>query len=447
MFTSTLNFSKTQKLVIYDSPYFHDAIPKYCRLQDYFRIIDLNNDNDILWWMYQFPKIALISSLAESTNATLVSGEEVKPEEYGQYPQIKIHHTAHWSSVRDYRNRSYQITDKLPPGVHLVKVREIEWNFVYCSIDRQEKISVWDFTIFADPLDSWTWLWLITAFIIIVPLSGKKLSRTIMPAISATLSLGTTAPSRKSQLFLLWMVACMLIGNLYSGEITSKVMVPPKDVLITHFDQLEEMNFAALHRDRDRHMLPSLMEFLGKGGSPIKRIIRGLLEKVEFLSALEIYGALAHDKRRLAYVSQWPSVHSLIWTHNVINDWYSSGHRMKKSTRKCHVGKELASISERFVIFLPPENLRLVMAFVKIVESGIYQRWDQEEQGLLHSFRVQDRVRIKSPTKIFERETANPKAQSLTGKMLTMFLLWIVCIFISIVGFCSELGFQSTFDT
>lgn len=434
------------QFVVYDNPCLHEAIPQYTRFRDYFR----NGSSQFLIWnIWWYPHIAVVKIISESVNATLVSGQEVvTSESTGTFPQVKIEDSIFWSRLKNYRNRYYDMDHGIPEGVRLVKIDPVPWNFVVCTVSRKERISLWDFSLFLSPLDSWTWLLLITCFFFVVQLSGE-FSRVIMPIVSAIFSNAVQTIPGKSVIFIIWIGACMLLGNLYSGELTSKIMVPPKDEVITYFRQLEEQNYTALVPMGFTPFMKSLgkRNFSKLSPGPGK-VIRRLTRRPIFVEDKLVPEILAFDKRRLVTIGPWPRIHVVPWTNQYRQSQagFDNPENKNKKPKICHVGKELAHWSEQFFIFLPPQNFLLVQAFQKLVESGIYQRWDQEMIGLMHSRRVQDRVRVKSPTIVLEMEQVQLKPQAMKGKVVTMFLLWSVCLVISLSGFCVEIVTKSGFS-
>lgn len=441
------NIRTKQKIVFQDGnsrlrlSSFHEIIANYSRIREYYRA---GKNSEKMWDIGNYPGIVVANIIAESANATLITKLEAK-EKWGfeSYPEIRVTYTAIWARIQDHKNDSHHFIDKVPQGVRIAQILASGWNFLYADLTKQEKISVWDFRLFTDPLDVWTWLLLQTAYLFVVPLSGH-FSGVIMPALAATLSFGTTGPPTKSKIFLLWMLTCMLFGNLYSGELTSKIMIPPKDEVMTEFRQLVERNytmamlFSGAINSSDALNVKIAQEFLAKRRSRTGKILKRLFDKAIYLDIRDIPKTLAFREGNFAVMGSWPSVHMILWRYNYLIQSHG------KVKRKCHIGRELLKASEKFFIFLPPQSHILAEKFMKIQEAGIYKRWSVEENGLMHSMRVQDRLRVKSPTTILEiRNTQEDcQAQALEGKMITLFLLWGVCIVISWFGFITELIFK-----
>lgn len=416
-----------QKFVVYNGVFSSEfdiqkAISSYSRLADYHSAASL----DHAWNFRFYPRITVLNILAKAANATMTYGDKL----VDKHPQIKLLPSSIWSPLVDYQNKSYNMSgDKFPQNVLIIKVEPNNCAFIYCDFIRQEDISEWDFTLLLIPFDKRTWLLLIIVFLVVVPLSGK-FSSVIMPILSATFSIGTTGLAEKSKIFILWMAMCMILGNMYSGEVTSKIMVPPKDAVLTEFWQLEDRNYTAIAPQSTNQMLGNVINYLENIRSTSGQIAKRLLETVKIVDAQIINEILLFNTSRFVVIGPWTYIHLV--------DWSCRSLARNQEERKCHLGKELVQMGDNFVIFLPPRNSELATTYQKLIEAGIHQRWDQEVNGIMHSQRVQDRVRVKSPTTILE-EAVPVKAQRLKGKMVTMFLLWGVCVIISLIGFGLEL--------
>lgn len=427
--------------LVYDSAFpVKSIVQYYSGLRDIYRSASGGTTNDLL--LNYYPNIIFINLLAIYINASLVTPQELNTTDF-KYPQVISTITVFWATLRNYQNETLNFTAKIPPGVRVVGTENILWNFAYCHKQKQEHGSHWDFTIFLEPFDKWTWALLLIAFIVVVPLSGK-VSRTIMSVVSAALSSGTKGLSNQSKLFILWAGMCMILTNFYLGQLTSKVTVPPKGNLMTHFHQLQQNNYTIIAPEEVRNYLRSTILYFTRSTSKTGKVFRKLLEKVVLVPSNKIYGALELDQGRVFTIASWSAVHSVNWIR--AEGATSSGQRLK-TDRKCHVGQELLKVSEQFLIFIPPRNSKLVGGLQRLLQAGIYQRWTYEENGLWHSRRVQDRVRVKSPTKILDLEVTLIPAEGLKGKMATMFLLWCACISLSMILLCAEVTLKvgSTF--
>lgn len=426
-----------QKLLLFNNSFVDAAIAYYTRLRDYFRPHKGINGDIFMWTMVCYPKVVVVNILAEAVNATIVPPEH---EQNAEYSEIRFYYSSFWNQRENDVLNDTNLTHEFPVGYQMAQVDAVGWGFIYTDITKKEKISVFDFSLFTAPLDWWAWLFLLCAFVLIVPLTGK-ISRVIMPLASATLSPGTRGPPTKSKIFFLWVASCMVLGNIYSGELTSKMMVPLKDIVMTKFIELEQNNYTAIIPVNVEQWLPGI----NLDGADLTRSFPGnvaqrLTKNAEQINDTKIHEALVMNNRRHVAVGPWPGTHTIAWIYGLLKARHPEIENFAR--RVSHIGGELEQIGEQFFLFLPPDNLELFKAFRRLFESGIYQRWDQEELALMHSSRVQDRVRVKSPTKM-EPEIDPFEPQKLKGKVITMFLLWEVCIVISLIGFFCEVTFRN----
>lgn len=106
------------------------------------------------------------------------------------------------------------------------------------------------------------------------------------------------------------------------------------------------------------------------------------------------------------------------------------------------MGDELVDSGERYFVILPPRSGLLSRAFQKLLASGIMQRWEDEGNSIAVSERVQDRTRVKSKTRIINDDNVSPIALAMEGKMLTVFLVWAICILGCMACLLSEILFK-----
>lgn len=323
------------KFAIYNSIFLGDAISNYSRLRNYFKP---DPSGHRTWHLEYYPSIIVAHTIAQSVNATLVSKDKLGLNESSLHPEFQYYYPAFWDSPEQFRKETYKLTGKNVTGFQLSEVLSLNCAFVYSDVPHNEKITAWEFSLFTDPLDWWTWLLLVIAFLFVAPLSGK-FTKIIMPITSATLSLGTMGPPTKSKIFLAWMGLCMLVGNLYSGEITSKIMVPPKEEVMTHFRQLEQQNFTMILPGNLSWWIPGfqvkhLAKLRSEAGKVIQRLLTG--PRVRILQIQKIPRALGFDDNRLGILLPRPEAQVLVWIYNHNREQYARGME-KKVERKCFV--------------------------------------------------------------------------------------------------------------
>lgn len=138
----------------------------------------------------------------------------------------------------------------------------------------------------------------------------------------------------------------------------------------------------------------------------------------------------------------WPYLVSMI---NRANDllW-----QKKVKDRHCYVGKELISSGQVFFAISPPNSKKMRKITLSLVEVGIYKYWRDESIQLAYSQRVQDRVKVVSPTRLkYNNSMTAFTALGMKGKVLTVFFLWAVCILLSCTCFVMEKWVVKRFST
>lgn len=83
-----------------------------------------------------------------------------------------------------------------------------------------------------------------------------KFKAIFLAAICAILNTGVAIPQGFSNpaLFILWMLICSILDNLYTGQMTSYVIAPPRGKPIATIMELEENNYRLLPYKHQRRM-------------------------------------------------------------------------------------------------------------------------------------------------------------------------------------------------
>lgn len=426
------------KYIIYhsSSPLDHNIQrDHFTELRDFYRTSEKWSVQD--WELSRYPQVITLSLLSTYFNISLLLAPEAMQLNLQNQPEIqRVSSSEFWGPIRTIDNRTFNLSESIPAGVGLIEVITTESLFVYCDISKSDKMSIWNFWIFLDPSDKKSWCLFFASFLMVIPLSGK-ISRVIMPILSATLSIGTQAPVPKSKIFLIWMGSCMLLTSFYSAEITGDLTVPPEDDLMTHFHHLKERDYTMVFPKPLEGILTSINLYLNRSPSPIGKVVKWLLAKgVVNVEHGKVFNFLVCDPRKLVAIGPWPLMLSIGWLD-------TKEDCAEASKRTCHISEEMEKAGEDFYVFLPPQNSKFVDGLMHLLEAGIHQRWIQEENGLLHSMRVQDRVRVKSPFNVVEKKDNEAPPQKLKGKMFTLFLLWGVGLVLSLISFFFEVSLLS----
>lgn len=320
-------------------------------------------------------------------------------------------------------------------------------SFFYCALPKFVAVRPWKFTLFTEPFDLWTWILLSISFAIVFSLlstkwfTNKEFSRRsmFMLLFSGTLQLGTQSLPTHSHIFMLWLATSMVCVCYYTGEITSEVISPPRDDVITTFTELEKNNLTLCNINpiRRQTLLSTALSL-----NPSSRLRKSILYHLE--SGISGDFSLNIEKNKEFYFGgRWFTVPwwqvSLLYSKYLLRLLTAKGATETQKRTRCHVGQELIRVDEEFVAFLPPGNLELMEAYKKLVEAGIVSRFLDENDDMMSSERVQDRSQRIGRTKVRKIFEAQDTTLSLQSKLRTVFLFWVVCIICCVVGFLCEL--------
>lgn len=404
--------------------------------------------------------------VAKGANATLVAAnhpqyeKEIKslPANTRYIPNLRVCGSAGmnvadiWGNYRSILESRTNSDRELPV---FVARDALAFNYMYCNLIRRKWDSWWDFTIFTDPLDFWNWIFLLLSLILVsLVLSKSHFRSNIFSAFLASLAILLTNNAgdvRNSKLFVIWMMSTLILVNIYSGEITSQIVRPPPENVMTHWNELEENNYTIVFNGEFiQDIMTSTVSILGKNtfAQDNVRVMKRLLSNI----LLYPYGddverlipKLIDNQRKVAQVSGWPFV---MWSATTANHVISTKERKlpkgKVKSKKCYVGKDLIETGEEYGVFLPPGNAQFAGIYQKLVDAGIVGRWLWEFFAKAYAWRVQDRVRIINPVTILEEHATTIESMKLEGKSVTIFLLWIFCIVGCVLLFLGEMSWIS----
>lgn len=164
--------------------------------------------------------------------------------------------------------------------------------------------------------------------------------------------------------------------------------------------------------------------------------LKGLLQNVKVLrDEQKFLKTLAFGSYKVATVVRWPFA---LYTAVKANDILYQNMPFKR--RQCFVGNELVHSGPYYYGFLPPgDHLRLRDIFMALLEAGIVDLWRKEFFGLAYSpGRVQDKLRVKSPINILTDDHEQLLALKVQGKIITVFLIWMLCLVLAALSFSLE---------
>lgn len=311
-----------------------------------------------------------------------------------------------------------------------IKKSNYVMNFAYCSFTRQQLQSTWNFSIFSNPFDMWTWLVLVLIILLVSWLVSRLNHRnffvTFLSAL-ATLLDNEMTHIFHSKLYVLWLFTSLLIFDLYLGAITSQVIAPPEEAYFTKLADLERNNFTLVFPNPGyfREINQTLAKMETNLHPPQKiKVIKELLKTSNIINF--------DGGNFIKAIAETPSTAAFLWwPHAIFVATRAIDHNIRLKgilrRKKCFVGKDMFRAGEVFVAFIPPGSVRIGRVFQELLAFGIVQWWEQEYYGLLQSARVQDRARVKSWTRLAKEETS-VEALKMKGKPVIIFFLWILCL-------------------
>lgn len=390
--------------------------------------------------------------VATALNATLIaSGHPEYQEEFGTNPRILpgLQHYDHDErTIEHVWNKFYcpfsNKSCKNPAGgrepAGMVLVQKFPFNFVYCGTPMMRHNSFWNFSLFTDPFDCWTWLSTIVTLVCVSFLAFAHPSNVnfyvgFFLSLSALFE-GGVAVKGHSILFTIWMLAGVLLATLYSGHVTSKVISPIPEESLTELRQLESDNFTLIF---DSSVWPDMLNSSvhAQTGSDYAPEEITTLGRIMSSSGIELYDKpefiyeLAISTRKVASAMLWPWTLGVATAASKIAFENDKPNLVDRNIRKkCYIGKKLIPSGEAVFGFTPPGSYDLSVAFQKLVEAGLVYRFIDEYFAQIHSSRVQDRQRVISPTNLADgRKSFVPL--SMVGETAAILRLWMLCLGIS----------------
>lgn len=409
--------------------------------------------------LYHFPWLILANTIAEGVNATLITPDCCR-QPVSKFPWILQTYSATEAATEGgsaltilerYMGLKFpklgtpkryleptKATSELP---RFSLVSQEYMNFFYCGVPKKRRTYPWKFNLFTDPLDHWTWIFLLVFFLFIASIltyhdfNNEEAPEIAQVLFSATLQLGTHRFSRHSGLLTLWMGATMFLVFIYSGEITSTLIRPSENDIMTTFSDLRNQNYTPyISTAMNLGILKSTLLSM-KSSSPTRKNIEYFLQNMEMDNTWNPLENSVFGSQRFSIDWCELILESLHRSHEIIERGSTTPWQ---KARRCHIGQELLRFDEEFFVTLPPRNEEVNVVHTLLFQTGIAQRFSKEYVDMVISRRVQDRARIVGRTKVKEMEDVPVDVVKLEGKIVTVFLLWVVCIFGTILPFIGE---------
>lgn len=335
-----------------------------------------------------------------------------------------------------------------------VPISARQWNFAYCDLPRWKKESLWSMHVFTNVFDKEIWTFLISAMLTMSCTLGiKQFETNLLLLLSAILSGGLCGePSRKHISFVIWLFFVRILVDLYSGEVSSRIISPPEENSLETTWDVYNANYSAVSRDPIEAV--RAFNFLTRISSTakFKWVNMDLVYMAKMFERTTIVSqksatyedaakfVLKNHARKPVFWSYW---YRTMDVAGVIQKTQESSNEKDVRQVVCHLGKEPVPAGQFYWGFFPPHGQKLAKVFAKLVESGIFDRLEREMTMQTYSRRVQDRSRFLSKTEMKKRSAENGKnaesyAQPLEVKMIKVFLIWGLAIGMNTVFFFME---------
>lgn len=331
------------------------------------------------------------------------------------------------------------------------EVTPFNTNFAYCGIPHKISDKFWSLRIFTDSFDKHTWL--VLAFLII--LTGIILSIYASSIIGVFLTLsvllsagpsGIKSGKKLQQNFFLviWMLCSTILINYYTGDVTSLLITPPEDQIIENITEIYRQNYTfamqygyILTLFNETYQETAVAE--QTYDTPARKALREMYRKAVVIEGTEFFKALASPGKYCALHYEVGALKIANTANEYIAEEYKKNPKLRRrAKKKCYVGRKIFSNGELYYGFLPPGSKQLAKLFQFIAESGIYDRWADEYNGIQSSIRVQDRNKVLSPVEFLKDVEDTVKPLHIDGRVGKVFLIWGLCLPVCIIVFLLE---------
>lgn len=398
--------------------------------------------------------LILFKTLADSSNSTLITDNCAQQLNLTvtNFPQI-------YPAVNAYQGSRYSFTFLMDKYFHydtplhhtndigFVRLDLADFNFVYC--DTPKFPLPWKLPTITSAFDPKVWLCIfisltVSTFIIhysISPNNKRQLSFIFFALITMLVSpsAGLGKITSKSGLLLLWTLVTFVLANYYSAVITSIMIIPPAEESMTEISQLLKNNYTLIFTNPgDLDVANATVNYFDNENDSTRNqefsTFRALISRgVKVTGTIGFaFGQHLAFTGNVAAIDLWHNVLAFLDFANLAIAANAKNATTKKlSNKHCYIGKKLISSGSLYQIFTPPKGKLNVKIAKNLLESGIYSFWYTELGKIQYSARVQDRSKVKGPTKIiyeFEDATGEEfKPLKLEGRIKSVFF-WCIAV-------------------
>ncbi|CAL8087590.1 unnamed protein product [Orchesella dallaii] len=397
--------------------------------------------------------------LSDAVNATLLVRAEAEAENISSVfyplvsPTVQIYEMGGTPLIKfweKYKRRS----------VHIARLTSLGFNFAYCSHPNVILEKAWNISVLVNAFDFKVWLTLFLAiFLISLKLATKLLNgvlllqyRTFGSVIFKVSSaiIASVGNTQKSSLFLLWLFMCTVLVNYYTGSITSKLISPPEEETMTEISQVLKNNYSIIFEDivhlgTVKATVQSYAQESNDHKSNVRKDLQSVHSLLNRLSRKSLIQDHTEYVRNVSYSEKvvilyiWPFI---MKTVSDANNLIAKEQPKASERRHCYIGKEIIPSGEVFFGFGNHGSERLQGVFQSSYEAGLHLYWMSEFVHMSYAKRVQDRLKVVSPTHIKYDFISTVSALRMEGKVLTVFFVWAVCLAICAVSSVLEMFYS-----
>lgn len=389
------------------------------------------------------PLFMMAQFLADKANGTLTTSLSASQMETDviKFPTIimnlqmyKLYSNGGMNSLRVRSTYGRTNKDKL----YISLLAGAPFTFGYCAVPKMYLVKPWDLHVLLHGFDksAWASLLVTTAALIAIFLSlekGMSLSTTVFSLISPLISSTVNFKSETRQLrylFSLWLFIIIVIVTCYTGENASFVILPPEEEIMEGLTDAVANNYSILFRD------PLFHSLLKEYNKMRQRVVRKN-PQYDVVALSHLINKWERDDSRYiglmtdyieAFVLREKVVILTVWFYlfeNIQNANKLLHDKLKVQNRRCYHGSRLFPALEIYDVLVPPGNYELFKAKQARDFSGITEYWSNEYFGLHVARRVQDRVKVISPTKAVDDFDTFPTSLRLDGKVACIFFMFV----------------------
>ncbi|CAL8108409.1 unnamed protein product [Orchesella dallaii] len=183
------------------------------------------------------------------TNKTVLTIDDPFPPDVENilFPTLHPHLSSSVLRSMDW-NASYN------KSIHHVRSFDINYNFAYCSDPKRSYSSLYNISVLSAPFVPLVWILLFgtmltLSFVLLRRFRVQDLGSIIFVLVADLILIPAshTFPStRYSLLHVGWLLLCVLLSNLYTGQITSLLIKPVEEQTLGELEDLVDRNFTVV---------------------------------------------------------------------------------------------------------------------------------------------------------------------------------------------------------